>query len=113
MVLQYVANGIRVFMVFDGRRLPGKNGTDAAQLKKRCAAQAQVDAAVERAERARARDHVARRRVVGVVGREERRARERAVPARVRHVRGAPRGELGGQFVQTLGPSEPPRRERR
>eukprot|EP01047_Picozoa_sp_COSAG01_P075116 COSAG01_NODE_12769_length_1688_cov_5.480176_1_plen_371_part_00 len=50
MVLQYVANGIRVFMVFDGRRLPGKNGTDAARLKKRCAAQAQVDAAVERAE---------------------------------------------------------------
>eukprot|EP01047_Picozoa_sp_COSAG01_P055033 COSAG01_NODE_6084_length_3862_cov_2.626893_4_plen_182_part_00 len=51
MLLQYVADGIRVFMVFDGWRLPGKNGTDAARLKKRGAAQAQVDAAVERADR--------------------------------------------------------------
>jgi hypothetical protein len=55
-VVRYVISGIRLFFVIDGRRLPGKYGTDAARAQRRAQAQAHIDAAVAAAgQRAAAR----------------------------------------------------------
>jgi exonuclease-1 len=45
-VLRLTMKGIRLLMVSDGRRLPGKWGTDEERARRRATAQASIDAAV-------------------------------------------------------------------